>query len=245
MTPEDELRDALRYQALQAPEPLAVQARINRAVDRRRRRSQVLAVASATLAVGGLGLGVQALRPSSHHVVNTGGTPTTLPIVPSSRLPSPSGSGSPSASATVPPSRTPSPVPLTSRAVAGNSPAAPTGGTPNDAIDAFFAASYQYDDAVTLSQLWQTDAFTAKAIAGQILRDGGSLPVKPGQVRPTMSAGQTGLAAEDRDRFFAAGYSQSQAAELATLWQETDVELVTVVAGQQMADGVALPVAPG
>jgi len=234
MKPEDELRDVFRSQALQAPDPLAVRARIDRAVDRRRRRHQVVAVASATFAVGGIGLGVQALKPTGHRVVETGVAPTAEPMRSSSQRTSPLALGSAPASASPSPVTSATPVP--SRL--------PVAGTPNDALDAFFAANYQYDDAVTLSQLWQTDPYTAKAIGGQILRDGGNLPVNPGQSAPARPTTQTALASKDTQRFFAAGYTQTQAAQLVTLWQEPDVNLVIVVAGQQLSDGVTLPIAP-
>jgi hypothetical protein len=236
MTPDDELREVFQYQAAQAPDPIAVHARVNRAVDRRRRRNQVVAVASATLAVGGLGLGVQALKPSGQHVVETGVAPTAQPLATTSVL----GSNAPSPTADA----VPSPPPVPSRQTIGGTPPTSSGGTPMDAINAFFAANYQYDDAVTLSQLWQTDPFTAKAIGGQILRDGGQLPVTPGQRATSTASPQSALVSDDNERFSAAGYTQAQAAELANLWQEPDINLVIVVAGQQLADGHTLPVAP-
>ena len=46
------------------------------------------------------------------------------------------------------------------------------------ALDAFFAEGYDYEDAVTLAKLWQTDTDQAKVMAGRKLLDGESLPVQ-------------------------------------------------------------------
>jgi hypothetical protein len=50
----------------------------------------------------------------------------------------------------------------------------------NKAVDAFFNAGYDYDDAVTLAGMWhETDVYQVKAEAGQKLLDGQTLPIKP------------------------------------------------------------------
>jgi hypothetical protein len=53
--------------------------------------------------------------------------------------------------------------------------------TPEDkAVGAFFAAGYDYNDAVALGKLWhQTDTYQVKSEAGQKLLDGETLPIQP------------------------------------------------------------------
>lgn len=47
------------------------------------------------------------------------------------------------------------------------------------ALDAYFAAGYDYDDAVALGGLWNVDPFEAKVSAGEKLLAGETLPVAP------------------------------------------------------------------
>jgi hypothetical protein len=48
------------------------------------------------------------------------------------------------------------------------------------AVDKFFAAGYDYDDAVRLATLWKlNDAYAAKVAAGEKLLAGETLPIKP------------------------------------------------------------------
>jgi hypothetical protein len=57
---------------------------------------------------------------------------------------------------------------------------APVGSKQDKAVDAFFAAGYNYDDAVKLAKLWHTkDVYQVKADAGQKLLDGKKLPIAP------------------------------------------------------------------
>ena len=47
-------------------------------------------------------------------------------------------------------------------------------------MDAFFAAGYDYDDAVQLAKLWKkADAYQAKVEGGKRLLAGETLPIKP------------------------------------------------------------------
>lgn len=47
------------------------------------------------------------------------------------------------------------------------------------ALDAYFGAGYDYDDAVALGALWNVDFFEAKVSAGEKLLAGETLPVAP------------------------------------------------------------------
>ena len=71
-------------------------------------------------------------------------------------------------------------TPLTS-----DQPVVPGSASPNDtaqsrALDAYFAAGYNYNDALTLGTLWhESDVTQIKAEAGQKLLDGQTLPIAP------------------------------------------------------------------
>ena len=64
----------------------------------------------------------------------------------------------------------------------GSAPAAPepAPGPQDAAVNAFFAAGYDYADAEELARLWHTvDPYHAKAEAGRKLLDGQTLPIQP------------------------------------------------------------------
>ncbi|HVV74565.1 MAG TPA: hypothetical protein VHC43_00900 [Mycobacteriales bacterium] len=66
----------------------------------------------------------------------------------------------------------------------GESLPVPPSGTPasddQQAIDAYFAAGYNYDDAVQLGKMWhETDISQVKVEAGKKLENGESLPIAP------------------------------------------------------------------
>jgi hypothetical protein len=72
--------------------------------------------------------------------------------------------------------------------VASHSPVAPssapaasnTDSTGSAALDAYFAAGYDYNAAVTLGTMWhETDILQIKTEAGQKLLDGQTLPIAP------------------------------------------------------------------
>ena len=118
-------------------------------------------------------------------------------------------------------------------------PVSPAGSTTENDRDLFFADGYTYLDAGTLGTIWDADVFTAKTVAGQVLADGGTLPIRPGQ-----AAGSARVAhvAQALGAYANAGYGYDDAEQLAALWGETDPSLVKAVAGQQLLDGRALPV---
>src|SRR5476649_1340236 len=93
----------------------------------------------------------------------------------------------------------PSPQPT---ATASASPSPLTAAQQEQALNAYFAAGYDYNDALALAQLWHLsgDPTTIKAEAGRRLLAGQTLPFKP-------SAAGVATVAEDGDlnAFFAAG----------------------------------------
>ena len=64
------------------------------------------------------------------------------------------------------PSRTPSPQP-------------PSELGEQAAVDLFYASGFEYDDAVTLGELWNVDPWEAKAEGGRWLDEGRELPGLP------------------------------------------------------------------
>jgi hypothetical protein len=125
-------------------------------------------------------------------------------------------------------------------------PVAPNGTpeTPQEkAQGAFFAGGYDYNDAVTLGNLWQeTDIGVIKAQAGQLLLDGETLPIQPS----TPSESATPQSSEDQAlaAYFAAGYNYNDAVTLGNLWHQTDLTQIKAEAGQKLLDGQTLPIAP-
>ncbi len=65
----------------------------------------------------------------------------------------------------------------------GSSPVAEPAPVADDgsaaAVDAFFAAGHDYDDALALAAVWNVDPFEAKVTAGQRILAGETLPVAP------------------------------------------------------------------
>jgi hypothetical protein len=109
------------------------------------------------------------------------------------------------------------------------------------ALTAYFAAGYDYPNAVALGQLWnETDITQIKTEAGQKLLDGETLPVKPDN--PPPPADSKGDAA--RAAFFAAGYTYQDAVTLGNMWNDTNTYQVKAEAGQKLLDGQTLPIAP-
>jgi hypothetical protein len=114
----------------------------------------------------------------------------------------------------------------------------PTNSPDDNAVNAFFAAGYTYDDAVQLAQTWNTaDPYHAKIEGGQKLEQGQTLPIQPSGT----SESDTQKAI---DAFFSAGYDYADAQQLATMWHETDITQVKAEAGQKLENGQTLPVSP-
>lgn len=125
------------------------------------------------------------------------------------------------------------------RAVGVEWTAMPAGYT-REQYEAFWGAGYTSDDVVALADLWQTDATTAKARAGQLVLDGAPVPVAPAEAGPGAAPGGD----DPVSAFFDAGYGFDDAARLADLWQ-VDVGEAKARAGQLLLDGGQVPVRPG
>jgi hypothetical protein len=125
------------------------------------------------------------------------------------------------------------------RAVGVDWSAMPAGYT-REQYQAFWDAGYTSDDVAALEDLWQTDATTAKARAGQLLLDGGTAPIAPGAAEP--ATGST--AGDPAEAFWDSGYGLGDAERLAELWQ-VDISTAKARAGDMLRDGQPLPIGPG
>jgi hypothetical protein len=107
---------------------------------------------------------------------------------------------------------------------------------------AYFAAGYDYDDAVKLAKLWKSTAEigTVKAEAGARLLAGETLPFPPSP-EGVAAAKETARL----DAFFAAGYSYNDAVKLAKLWKIKDPFQAKIEAGKKLLAGEKLPIKPG
>jgi hypothetical protein len=106
-------------------------------------------------------------------------------------------------------------------------------------LDAYFAAGYNYDDAVKLAKLWKLkDAFAAKVEGGERLLDGDKkLPVK-------QSAPEAAKETSRVNAFFAAGYDYNDAVKLAKLWKKADPYQAKIEGGKRLLAGDTLPIKP-
>jgi hypothetical protein len=109
---------------------------------------------------------------------------------------------------------------------------------------AYFAAGYDYNDAVALGNLWhESDPWQVKADAGQKLIDGQTLPIAPGS-SPNPPAPPVTPTDKEVNAFFAAGYTYNDAVKLGNLWNNTNTYQVKAEAGKKLIDGQTLPIAP-
>ncbi len=115
-----------------------------------------------------------------------------------------------------------------------------------DPLYDFFAAGYDYQDAVKLARIWNQgdddDSIAAvKAEAAAKLKAGETLPVKPsGEPFAPVDVKKD----HEVDAFFNAGYDYKDAEKLAQLWNLPDPYSAKVKGGQEIQAGQSLPIAP-
>jgi hypothetical protein len=124
---------------------------------------------------------------------------------------------------------------------AGGATASDTDVSGSPALDAYFAAGYDYNDAVTLGNLWNdSNIGQVKTDAGQKLLDGQTLPIQPsGPSDPVTTSPQDAA----RAAFWAAGYTYADAVTLGNMWNESSWQ-AKADGGQKLLDGQTLPIAP-
>ena len=109
--------------------------------------------------------------------------------------------------------------------------------TQTQELNAYFAAGYDYNNAVQLGQLWNdSDIQQVKADAGQKLLEGQTLPVTP-DLPPEAPINQ------DVSAFFAAGYTYDDAVTLSKLWHNSSYQ-AKVEGGKKLLDNEPLPIPP-
>jgi hypothetical protein len=144
------------------------------------------------------------------------------------------------------PERAESTFAISSAAAPSASPAAPSEADLEKAWKAYYAAGYDYDDAVKLAEIWKSTepAGTIKAEAGRRLLAGETLPIvaTPNDPAPETSVDPK---AEARLRaYFAAGYDYDDAVKLAGIWKLAEPGDAKVKAGKLLLAGKKLPVKP-
>ncbi|MCI2237143.1 hypothetical protein MN205_01370 [Kineococcus sp. TRM81007] len=106
------------------------------------------------------------------------------------------------------------------------------------ALEAYFAAGYDYDDAVELGRSWNVEPGEAKVSAGADLLAGRPVPLEP-TGEPYVGA----PADEELVAYFGAGYGYADAVELGRLWNVEPAEAKTT-AGAHLLAGEELPFEP-
>jgi hypothetical protein len=219
----EQLRAAFETHEEQTPDPAMVYARVQELAGRyRRRRWGARAAGGAVLGAGLIAGGVA--------------LPGVLPAGPSTGT----GLVAPAAApAGAPPS--PSLAPALAVPASPSAAVSPPASEQEAAWDAYFAAGYDYDDAVELAKLWNSkdEIGDVKAEAGRRLLAGERLPIEPD---PDTVADATEVARVEA--FFAAGYSVEDAVELAELWKTADAYGAKVEGGKRLLAGDSLPIRP-
>ncbi|GAA3958119.1 hypothetical protein [Actinoplanes auranticolor] len=128
-------------------------------------------------------------------------------------------------------------------------PAAPSTPSPATELekqyDAFFAAGYDYDDALKLAGIWRSrDIDTVKAEAGRRLLAGETLPITPTPGDPLPDEEIDPKEQRQLDAYFAAGYNYDDAVKLAKLWKLADPYAAKVEGGKRLLADKKLPVKP-
>ncbi|HVY10087.1 MAG TPA: hypothetical protein VHB18_08080 [Mycobacteriales bacterium] len=131
--------------------------------------------------------------------------------------------------------------------LAGKTLPIPPSGQPATAQDlamqAFWNAGYDSEDATRLAQIWhETDISQVKVEAGQKLEKGEQLPIQPsGGNEGVPPATNADVAAAQA--FFDAGYTYDDALQLAGIWNVGTYQ-AKVAGGHQLEKGATLPISP-
>jgi hypothetical protein len=113
------------------------------------------------------------------------------------------------------------------------------------ALDAYFDAGYDYEDAMRLAVLWnkKADAYAIKAEAGRRLLAGETLPF-PATPDEDVPETPDPLNEKALDAYFDAGYVYEDAVRLAQIWKLTDPGDAKLRAGKMLLAHKKLPIRP-
>jgi hypothetical protein len=216
----DRLREAFTKHENETPDPAAVYARVEELAQKHKWRRRGAQAAGGVALSAGLIAGVTQLP---------GILPADPAATPAFQVAAPA--ATPSTQPTLDPS-----APLTEDEV-------------KKGLDAYFEAGFGYDNAVELAGLWKlgTDQIAqVKAVAGQKLLSGETLPVKPKQNTdaPVNEEPVNEELVKQTDEFFLTGYDWDDAVELAKLWKLADPYEAKAEAGKRLLAGETLPVKP-
>jgi hypothetical protein len=222
----DQLRDVFVAHEYLAPDPGEVMAVVHEQARRYRRRRRAAQGAGGAVLGAGLVAGAVA-APGWLNATNSRHSGSSLSLAAPAPQPTPAALPSPAALSS--PAAVASPSPLTSA-------------QQDQAISAYFAAGYDYNDALALAQLWHMsgDPTTIKAEAGRRLLAGQPLPFKP-----SPEAVASGAEMADLNAFFGASYTYEDAVGLAQLWKISDPYQAKIDGGAKLLAGETLPFAPG
>ena len=115
------------------------------------------------------------------------------------------------------------------------------------ALDAYFQAGYDYDDALALAKLWHVkgdNVVQVKGEAGRRLLAGETLPFPATPNPPESQPPADPEIEKDYAAFFNAGYTWDEAVKFAKLWHIKDPSDAKVAAGKKLLAGETLPIKP-
>jgi hypothetical protein len=216
----DRLREAFTKHEKETPDPAAVYARVEELAQKYKWRRRGAQAAGGVALSAGLIAGITQL-------------PGVLPQDPAARPAIQA--AAPAATPSTPPTLDPS-ANLTEDEV-------------KEGLEAYFTAGFGYDNAVELAGLWKlgTDQIAqVKAVAGQKLLSGETLPVEPKQNpdTPATEEPENPELSKQVEEFFLSGYDWDDAVKLAKLWKLADPYDAKAEAGKRLLAGETLPVKP-
>jgi hypothetical protein len=115
------------------------------------------------------------------------------------------------------------------------------------ALDAYFAAGYDYEDAEKLAVLWhfkESEFVKVKGEAGRRLLAGETLPFPATPNPPETEAPVDPQVEAQYAAYFGAGYTWDEAVKFAKLWHLKDPSDAKLAAGKKLLAGETLPIKP-
>lgn len=242
---KDQLRAAMQAHEHLAPDPAAVYSRVQElAKSYRRRRVIMQSAGGAVLGAGLIAGAIQLPGLLPGETAPSGGAGLVQPAAPQSSAP-PLLKIKPTPGAPAP-ARPGASAPASAGALApGGAPAEDyEEPSPQEqrALDAYFEAGYNFDDAVKLAKIWKLkDISEVKATAGQRLLDGKKVPIEPSG---SGESHQSEAESNQVGAFFAEGYDYNDAVQLAKIWKLKTPYDAKIAGGEKILAGETLPIRP-